>query len=495
VSLNWKEIDLVLAELALPGAQIQRVYQSAYDVLHLELYGKIPGTDQLGRRFLLVALSPGACRIHETARPPVKPPKPLRFAEFCKSRIVNGRIEDASQLGDDRVVRIVIRRGEQRYFFWARLWSNAANVIITGEDGIILDAMRRLPRRGEITGGYFMPGVPDGTPDAAPHNSGRSAEYAVRELPGAGTFNERLDAWYAEHAGALSLESLREDARKWYGARIGRLTRSLEKLREKEADYAAAEKYREYGDIIMANLGNIRAGDAWLEAENFYGSGLIRIALDAGKKPASVAEEYYARYRKGKTGREELAREIREEDDETARLRQALESLLAETNPLVLHQRLKKRAAGNGAVAGGAETGAQAGKKKRPGLTFRRREWLIMVGRDAAENDTLLRRHVRGQDLWLHAREYAGSYVFIRGKSGKSVPLDILLDAGNLALFYSKGRNNAAGDLFYTRVKFLRRVKDGPRGLVIPTQEKNLRITLDQARLRELETCRVDRNG
>jgi hypothetical protein len=33
------------------------------------------------------------------------------------------------------------------------------------------------------------------------------------------------------------------------------------------------------------------------------------------------------------------------------------------------------------------------------------------------------------------------------------VPLDILLDAGNLAIFDSKGRNNGEGDLFYTPVK------------------------------------------
>jgi predicted ribosome quality control (RQC) complex YloA/Tae2 family protein len=71
------------------------------------------------------------------------------------------------------------------------------------------------------------------------------------------------------------------------------------------------------------------------------------------------------------------------------------------------------------------------------------------------------------------------------------VPLDILLDAGNLALFYSKGRNNGKGDLFYTHVKYLRRAKDGPKGLAIPTQEKNLHIELDDARLRSLENLRV----
>jgi predicted ribosome quality control (RQC) complex YloA/Tae2 family protein len=130
--------------------------------------------------------------------------------------------------------------------------------------------------------------------------------------------------------------------------------------------------------------------------------------------------------------------------------------------------------------------------KTRPGLSFKRGDWLIMVGRDANENDELLRRHVRGNDLWLHARDYHGSYVFIRQRSGKTVPLDILLDAGNLAIFYSKGRSNGEGDLFYTHVKYLRRAKDGPKGLVIPTQEKNLHVKLDDKRLRALENSRVE---
>ena len=74
------------------------------------------------------------------------------------------------------------------------------------------------------------------------------------------------------------------------------------------------------------------------------------------------------------------------------------------------------------------------------------------------------------------------------------MPLDILLDAGNLALFYSKARNNGEADLFYTQVKFLRRAKNGPKGTVLPTQEKNLHIKADAARLRELEKCRIEKH-
>ncbi|MFW6344353.1 MAG: fibronectin-binding domain-containing protein, partial [Sediminispirochaetaceae bacterium] len=70
--------------------------------------------------------------------------------------------------------------------------------------------------------------------------------------------------------------------------------------------------------------------------------------------------------------------------------------------------------------------------------------------------------------------------------SGKSIPLDTLLDAGNLALYYSKGKSNGRAELYYTQVKYLRRAKDGKEGLVLPTHEKNITVVLEEERLRRL---------
>jgi len=94
---------------------------------------------------------------------------------------------------------------------------------------------------------------------------------------------------------------------------------------------------------------------------------------------------------------------------------------------------------------------------------------------------------VRGNDTWLHARDFPGAYVFIRRLPGKTIPLDVLLDAGNLALFYSKARSGGRGELYYTQVKYLRRAKDGPLGLVLPTQEKNLSVVIEEERLDRLQ--------
>ena len=458
MSLNWKEINLILSELDLEGAQIQKAFQPDYEVLALVVYKKGVA------RTLLFVLTSGVSRFHETFRAVPKADKPLRFGEFCKSRLVNGWIEEAAQIGEDRIVRLVIKRGDFRYQLYARLWSGAANIIVTGEDGVILDAMRRLPKRGEVTGGHYAPQ----TIPASARPAGKT--YTVRDYDAApasaarpaGPFNAAIDAEYAEHGKEMSLDALHEKAEKVYGARIVRIAASLEKLREKEAAFANAGELRVKGEAVMAGLGegNVKADIA-------------------------LAETYFEKYKKAKSGLARVREEIAEGERVLARTEARLRTLLAETNPLRLAKLLKTE---SGLSKQGAK---QGGDKKRPGLSFMRGKWLFIVGRDAKENDELLRRHVKGADLWLHVRDIPGGYVFIKARRGKSVPLDILLDAGNLAVFYSKARNNGKADLFYTQVKYLRRAKNGPRGLVIPAQEKNLSITLDEKRLKVLEGCRV----
>lgn len=306
MSLNWKEINLVLTELNLSGSQIQRVVQSAYDVLALHLYREGKATT------LLIALTPGACRLHATYRAVPKPEKPLRFAEFLKSRIVNGWITEAVQLGTDRIVRISIQRGDLHYRMYLRLWSNAANVIVTDETGTILDVMRRSPRRGEITGGRY---VLEETAASRPQR-----EFEIRTFEGPGTFNEQIDAYYAEHGGALSLEALREQVRKLYEGRLGRLAASLDRLREKEAAYKKGNTLKEYGDILMANLYQIHQGDAWFEGINFYADETVRIKLDPHKSPQANAEAYYEQYHKAKHGLKDVVEEIERGEAERDRL-------------------------------------------------------------------------------------------------------------------------------------------------------------------------------
>ena len=285
-----------------------------------------------------------------------------------------------------------------------------------------------------------------------------------------------MDRLYAQGRGELSRDQLLAKVREWFARRRASLEARIEELRRTETEYADAERLRELGDILMGSVGAGSAEGGYLETPDFFRGGTIRIRIDPKKSLVENAQAYYERYRKAGSG---LA-DVRAELEETLRRQAVLEAeavrLEAEESPYALRAFLARRRT------------AAAARRPYPGIALERDGWTLLVGRSAKENDELLRRHVRGNDLWLHARDWPGSYVFVKNRPGKSVPLEILLDAGTLALYYSKGRSSGQGDLYYTRVKYLRRAKDGPKGLVIPTQEKNLHVTLREDRLRVLRS-------
>ena len=151
-------------------------------------------------------------------------------------------------------------------------------------------------------------------------------------------------------------------------------------------------------------------------------------------------------------------------------------SLLSPETPL---EKLKKEAQGESSKE-------EKIKEGRPGVWLKSNGWDIIVGRNAKENDEILRSYTRGSDIWMHTRDFSGGYIIIKAQKDRTVPLPVLLDGASLAIHFSKARKNGKADLYYTQVKYLRRVKGGKTGLVLPTQEKNLSAEEDETRVRRL---------
>jgi len=469
VSLNWREIDRVLAELPLQGAFVRQVYQPSHPVLVLELYRQ-------GANFrLLFCFATPHLRLHSSSAKPANPNPAPRFMSFLRSRLRDGRILSAAQLGRERIVRLEVARGEERLLLWARLWGGAANLIVTDPDGRVLDALYRRPKRGEVSGGRFQP------PAGGPPSPGPAAEadrFQAREFPGEGTYNERVERHYAGLERAQGRERLLASARSRLERRENRILAGLETLRQRRENHGEPLQLRRCGELILANAHAVEPGARWLSAEDYEDPGRpLRIELDPRLGPAQNAESYFRRYRRAKAGLERLGEDIGALERELEAVRRERQSLESTEDPA--------------ALAALAEREAAVPKRKRavpqaPGLEFASGPFRLLVGRSAAENDALLRRYVRGNDTWVHARDAPGAYVFIRSLPGKSVPLEALLDAANLALHYSKARGSGKGDVYYTQVKYLRRARDGAPGLVLPTQEKNLHVRLDPERLARL---------
>lgn len=473
MSLNWKEIDLVLSELDLVDSHLQRIVQPDFRNLVFELYR--PGE----RLHLLVSLEQGATRLHRLARRPGKPRKAQRFEQFLRSRIESGRITAAYQLSGERIVKVVVERAGEETILWVRLWGGAANVIATDADGTILDAVYRRPARGEVSGEHYDPeaDIARGTGSDEGERRKRLERFAVREHPSELSFNAFLEQSYGRKARDERREQIAGALKKRLETELGRARRTLANLERKREEAEDHEQYRLYGDLIMANLHRIGRGERWVEAENYQRDNEpTRIELDPQLAPHENAERYYERHKKAKQTLENISEQLENQRRRAAELEEKI-GTVEETEDIDTLRELK------------AELEPETGREDRdrtPGLQFESGGFRILVGRTARENDELLRRYVRGNDYWLHTRDTPGGYVFIRSKPGKSVPLDVLLDAGTLAVWYSKSRSAGEADLFYTQVKHLRRAKHGKTGLVIPTQEKNLAVRMEDERLARL---------
>lgn len=504
MSLNCAEIDKILEELDLEGSYIQKVVQSSYSVMVLHLYKTRPMS-------LVICLEPGACRLHETTRKIPKFDKPLRFMELLRSRLRGAKITEAVQLNNDRIVRLSLETASGMLYLYIRLWSGAANMLLV-DNGIIVDAFYRRPSRHEVSGEPWQP-LPGESEAATAQTFGNEPSaaagselkavaesvptavssvaadkpvktYTIRSYDASKTFNEAIDEWYARQAPVLSLEALRAEAERFYGLKIEKISRALEKLEAKKHSFLQADTLKHQGDLLLANLYRIPQGASSVELEDYAADNrIIRIALDPRKTAQENAAGYYERYKKAVSGLEALTDDIEASKRTLAALNEELVKLRVEENPYLIEKVLHKRK-----IPVQRKQAAQ--EKERPGLTFYHDGWILYVGRTAAENDELLRHHVRGKDMWLHVRDYSGGYVFIKNKNGKTVPLPVLIAAGNLAVFYSKARRNGQADLYYTAVKDLRRAKNAPKGTVLPSNEKNLSIKLDPVVLKQLEQSR-----
>ena len=149
MSLNWREIDAILEEIPLENSLIRDIHQPSHPRLVMELYNR-------GLRFnLLFSFSNPNCRLHLLSRKLPNPAKPQRFVSFLRAHIRGGRILAAKQIDQERIVRIEVKRGDRSVILWSRLWAAAANMIVTDRAGVILDALYRRPKRGEVSGGQY----------------------------------------------------------------------------------------------------------------------------------------------------------------------------------------------------------------------------------------------------------------------------------------------------------------------------------------------------
>ena len=481
MTFGASELGAVLDECreALAGARLKNIYDEGGRGWIFRLYAR--GEN----RFLHLSAQPRFARLHLQQERESSPASPGDFCRALRSRLAGAVLEDLRQVGSDRIAELVFDTAAGRQYLVHEMFGARPEILLLDEGRRVSCALSDVSGnsarhdRGEV---YEYP-----PPPQAPGSGGSDW---LTDSRGEGEFP--LNFRVARKLAALEAEAtLLEKKKKLSGAlkrERKRLRKILGKLEEEFGALDGFERQRELGELLKGSYDSLRRGLKEVELVDYFSDGQepVRIELDARLGPEENIERYFKRYRKARRAGPSIEKRRGEVEGKL----ESLSLLAAQVDEAADDDTLES-------LSGEAQSHLRSRKRSRG----RRREdapsgprsfvssegFTILVGRNARENDNLSLRMAKGNDIFLHASGRPGAHVIIRTVAGKTVPRDTLLEAAQLALYYSLTRRSSAvfvegasADVDYAPAKLLSKPKGAPPGLVLLRSHKTLRVRLDK---------------
>jgi len=274
----------------------------------------------------------------------------------------------------------------------------------------------------------------------------------------------------------VAFDKLAAAARRKLFRVIARHQKLIENLHGDLEKHGDPEKWKRYGELLLANVNAERKGDKIVVNDYFdEASPVIEIEGDANNSLAEIAESYFRKYTKARNG----VRVINERLSKT-------QTAIADAEVVLSQIDIAIEARDLDLLSSLAEPPKKQPSAKRPkkqeaafkgARRFMSSDGLeILVGKKATDNDFLTFRIARSLDLWMHAADYPGSHVVVRNPNRKEIPNKTLIEAAQLAAFYSSGNKQPKAAVNYTQKKFVNKPRRAAPGLVSLSSFKTILV-------------------
>jgi predicted ribosome quality control (RQC) complex YloA/Tae2 family protein len=286
--------------------------------------------------------------------------------------------------------------------------------------------------------------------------------------PGEGypSFSAALDAEWGEKRDKVQSDGGQKPFHAGLLRAIAKREGTVSKLKKWLADAESEVQFRQHADLIMIHQSSLTRRLREASLLDPISEEEIVISLNPRLNPIENAQALYERAKRLRRGRPIVTRRLRRLEGELARLREGIDAI--------------ERGEGIGDDLLSLISTPRTKKKPSPPTAHRAFSILgysVQVGKDAVQNETLLRR-ANPADLWLHAKGVPGSHVFVRHRGGTGYSQEVIREAALLAARFSKAREERWVEVSYTTVNHVRKPKGSPPGLVIISKEETLTVDL-----------------
>ena len=279
---------------------------------------------------------------------------------------------------------------------------------------------------------------------------------------------EALNDFYYTRTQVYALLQLRNSILADLKSRLVSSTSYCLKNRDKLKELKQADRYREWADLLMANMHLIDSHAEKIVVENIYHENRPEeIPLKKDLSPQKNASIYYRKSKDQQLEVDRLEDSLSQKENEIA----ALKKIMTEAESAVDIKSLKKIQAEMQMAVAKKEL-----KVSLPYHEFTHEGFQIRVGKNAESNDILTTKMSHKDDLWLHAKDVAGSHVVIRHQAGRKFPKDVIERAAQLAAYNSKRKNDTLCPVIVTPKKYVRKRQGDPAGVVAVEREKIIMV-------------------
>lgn len=299
------------------------------------------------------------------------------------------------------------------------------------------------------------------------------------------SFSEALEHFYVSKDHKERMQQKTADMTKAITTHMDRVLRKIGLQQAALREAENRDQYQLFGELLTANMYQIKEGSASVRVMNYYSETLdeIEIPLDPSKSVSHNAQQYFKKYNKAKSTFQNATRQLAESQEEFSYLESVMEMLhQAKDNAEVTA--IREELVQGGYIKARAVKG-RSGKGGKNGPALAPRKFIatdgteILIGRNNRQNDELTLKFAANSDYWLHTKNIPGSHVIVRAK-GQPVSTDTLIEAAQYAAFFSKASDSDNVPVDYTQVRHVHKPQGAKPGMVIYENQKTLYVTPKQ---------------
>ena len=292
------------------------------------------------------------------------------------------------------------------------------------------------------------------------------------------TLNEGLNAYFKTTITSNVISEKKKSLLKYVDSQIKKFKKIEKNIKVDLKKNENFENYKNIGDILAANMHQIKYGMKKATVFDFYNNQEITINLDPLLSPNDNLNFYYNKYNKGKRTISALNLRFGDIQNEIKYFEE-IKMFIEKENDFIGIEEIENELnlSDNGNKI---KNKIKLNKtKKRELLSFDYKGFQIFVGRNNKENEEISFSKGQPNDIWMHIKDIPGSHVLIL-RNNQELPEDVLIYAANLACEYSKAKKGDKVTVDYCERKFVKKIKNSKPGNVTYTNFHSLLVNVPE---------------